>query len=529
MSPFRPLTRLFLDRYYTSEALAGETGFEANVYALLGIIITVEIMFGPLGPLFLVAYAMGVTGIATAFEWDMLFPDRRDFLVLTPFPIRLKTLFLAKLASLGIFLSVIFAAVHAYIPLYGFLAASMKWGLKQYLLGFVGGIAATGAASLFGFLVVAGLQGFWIGVCSPRVYRRISPWLQTIAMCAMLSSVLLFPVYFLAVTYLPVGHAHWAWWIPPYWFWGITAFFSAHADPGLAPLGLLGLRALGVALTVFGVSWALGFARHYRQTLEADAPPTWRRARRRSVLHGLLGSNEARAIYRFTGQTLARSPKHRLFLATYLTAGISLGLMVSITVERGGIGVTDVGLRAVPALIVFFVVSGFRAAFQFPAELQANWVFKLTESGWAEAARRVARLRVAVSGLLPAMAALAPLEIWRWGWRAGALHVAVQAAAGMLLIEILFYSFDKIPFTCSYYPGGLNLIFLAVAYLYGFTTYSFQIADLEARLEGRPESAALCLAGAAALWAALRRFRRRGAGAIRFEGGEPEIQTLELN
>jgi len=85
MSPFRPLTRLFLDRFYASDALAAETGFETNVYALLGIVITAEIMFGPLGPLFLVAYAMGVTGIATAFEWDMLLPDRRDFLVLTPF------------------------------------------------------------------------------------------------------------------------------------------------------------------------------------------------------------------------------------------------------------------------------------------------------------------------------------------------------------------------------------------------------------------------------------------------------------
>ena len=529
MSPFRPLTRLFLDRFYASDALAAETGFETSVYALLGIVITAEVMFGPLGPLFLVAYAMGVTGIATAFEWDMLFPDRRDFLVLTPFPIRLRTLFLAKLASLGIFLSVIFAAVHAYIPFYGFLAASLKWGFAQYLLGLVGGIAATGAASVFGFLAVAGFQGTFVATCSPRVYRRISPWLQTIAMCAMVGSVLLFPVYFLAVTYLPVGHAQWAWWIPAYWFWGITAFFSAHADPHQAALGALGLRLLGLALAVFGASWALGFARHYRQTLEAEVPAARRRTRRRSIVDGLLGSNQARAIYYFTGQTLARSPKHRLFLATYLTAGVSLGLMVSITVERGGIGVSDVGLRALPALIVFFVVSGFRAAFQFPAELPANWLFKLTESGWAEAARRVARLRVTVSGLLPVMALLAPLEIWRWGWSAGALHLAVQVAAGMLLIEILFYSFDKIPFTCSYYPGGLNLIFLAVAYLYGFTAYSFQIADLDAWLEARPGSAALCLAGAAALWMALRRFRRRGTGSIRFEGGEPAIQTLELS
>jgi hypothetical protein len=63
---------------------------------------------------------------------------------------------------------------------------------------------------------------------------------------------------------------------------------------------------------------------------------------------------------------------------------------------------------------------------------------------------------------------------------AGLFHIAVQAVAGMLLIEVLFYSFDKIPFTCSYFPGGLNLIFLAVAYFYGFTSYSFLRNPLDA-------------------------------------------------
>jgi len=141
---------------------------------------------------------------------------------------------------------------------------------------------------------------------------------------------------------------------------------------------------------------------------------------------------------------------------------------------------------------------------------------------------RVARLRVTVSGLLPVMALLAPLEIWRWGWSAGALHLAVQVAAGMLLIEILFT-----PSIRSHLPAPiirrLNLIFLAVAYLYGFTTYSFQIADLEAGWK-RGRGARRCAwPGRPRYGMALRRFRRRGTGSIRFEGGEPAIQTLELS
>jgi len=99
----------------------------------------------------------------------------------------------------------------------------------------------------------------------------------------------------------------------------------------------------------------------------------------------------------------------------------------------------------------------------------------------------------------------------------------------MLLIEGLFYSFDKISLTCSYFPGGLNLIFLAVAYFYGFTTYSFQIADVEVWLESRPWTAALCLAVAVAGWTVIRRFRPGVAPAIRFDGSEPAIQTIDLS
>ena len=393
----------------------------------------------------------------------------------------------------------------------------------------VGQIAATCAAALFGFSVIAAFQGICMNLCSPRAYRHISPWAQTVAMCLMVFAILLYPVYSLAIGFVPAGHAGWVWWIPPYWLWGISALFESHPAPAVVALGVFGCKALAAAIAVFGVTWVAAYARHYGRTLEAENASIVRPLLKRSVIEGFLHSGEVRAIYYFTGQTLARSAKHRLFLASYLSAGISLGLLWTLTVSNGRIAVSQDGLRGIPPLIVFFVISGFRAAFQFPAELPANWLFQLAESGWGEASRRAARLRVLVSGVIPALMLLLPLEIACWGFGPGLLHIAVQAVAAALLVEVLFYAFDKIPFTCSYFPGGLNLIFLSVAYLFGFTSYSFRIADLEAWLEPRPLTAVPALAAALAILLAVERYRSGVSSPIRFDASEPEIQTLELN
>ncbi len=62
-------------------------------------------------------------------------------------------------------------------------------------------------------------------------------------------------------------------------------------------------------------------------------------------------------------------------------------------------------------------------------------------------------------------------------------------------------------------------------YLYGFTTYSFQMADLEVSLEGHAAYAAVFFATATV---ALVLFRRRSPApsSVQFVDGEPRIQTI---
>jgi hypothetical protein len=345
-------------------------------------------------------------------------------------------------------------------------------------------------------------------------------------MCLMILSILTFPIYVQLLRSAVSNRDLWLWLFPPIWFTGLYDLFFPSPHGLFAGLGVYSLEMLGAAIAIFALTWAVGFRRHFRRTLESeDVHPPLRAAR---TSDRLTRSPEERAIFQFSGKTLVRSRKHQLFLVTYLSVGISLAVNSATDVHLGRLALDEAGARTVPFLIAFFVISGFRAVFQFPAELPANWLFRVTEARWAEISRAVTRKRVLVSGLVPLLLVLLPLEIAVWGvWRVP-LHALFQFVAGALLIELMFWTFDKVPFTCSYFPGRTNLSVLFVVYLYGFTIYSSNLADLELATETRVLYAILFFALAGVLLALSWR-RHPAPSAVRFDASEPTIQTLDLN
>jgi hypothetical protein len=405
-------------------------------------------------------------------------------------------------------------------------------------------MAATAGAAVLAFLLVAAFQGVLINLTSPRLFRRISPWIQTFGMSLMVLSVSTYPVYFLLLKPATEARQPWLWLFPPVWFTGFYDILLPGGDPFFASLGHY---AIGVLLSVFlcfCLTWAFGFRRHFRRTLEADDTLARRPARSRlrrvlpragsgaSCLEPLArfgaASPEEWAIFAFCRKTLARSTKHRLFLATWLSAGISAGMFFALSVRNGELEWSPDGVRAFPFLIAFFVISGFRTVFQFPSDLACNWLLQITESHWSEVARRAARKAVLVSGLLPVLLAILPFEIFASGSATGLMHILFQLTAGALLIELMFWRFGKVPFTCSYFAGKTSLSILAGLYIYGMTAYSFNMADLERALEERIFWAAAVFAAA---FATLAVFWRRSpeASEVIFDGSEPLIQTLNLN
>ncbi len=540
-SPFRLLLKLFQDRFFENDSVGG--GFQTNIYQMLGILVTISLLLvmptlqalapQPAAPqgawllrnlrLFLSAYSFGVAAFAAVFEWDMLFPDRRDFLILASFPLRLREIVAAKFLALTVFLLMLGIAMNLF-PDIAVLLMATSLGSAGPRIG-VAQIAATGGASIFAFLAVTAFQGMLITVTSAKTFRRISPWIQMLGMSMAVMLVLAFPVYAGLFPRAMEQRQLWLYLFPPVWFSGLYELCLGGRDQLLVSLGILSIKMTALAALVILLTWGLGFRRHFRRTLESE--DAQHRPRAWSIPSWLVRNPQEWAIFNFIGKTLARSQKHQFFLATYLSAGVSIAALFGVAIRDGKVALSTTGGRAVAFVIGFFFISGLRAVFQFPAELSANWLFRMTEARWTEVSRSATRKLALVFGVVPALLLVLPVEFTAWSWPVVLEHAAVQILAAAMLVEAMFWNFDKVPFTCSYFAGRTSLALLVVLYIYGITGYSFHMADIESAVE-RSWTVALLFFAASGAALVLSWRRHPAAAAVRFDGNEPVIQTLEL-
>jgi hypothetical protein len=534
--PFTELVRHFFGRFFDTESLSPQGDPEANVVQTLGLLAAPSAFFVLLfRPLTLVGwslvwvryifllYSMIVMGFIMVFEWDALFPDRRDYQILTPLPLRLSTLFLAKTLALGIFLAIFLVDINAF----GLFFWPGVDGGGDFLSIVFAHITALIAGGLFSALAMAAVQGVLVTFLNGNLYRRVSVAIQTLLMGVLVMLLVLTPLMGQMVRGLVQTNSVWLYWFPGFWFIGLyERLRPATHDPTLLAIGGYAANALWISAAVFLLTYLPGYRRHARKMLESPAPsPSGPGALRRRIAAfvdaRLLRSPVECAVFHFIGQTITRSMKHRLFLATYGGFGAALAVMT--------LGSGPAGLLRLPLTLSFVLVSGLRAAFQFPSELRANWGFQISET--AHAAEYVAATRkwVAVCAILPLFVLLAPMEFTCFPWPTALFHLAFGASLSVGLMEIMFFGFRKVPFACAHLPGKVNLTALTFLYIFGFTMYSRLMAALEAWLAERPAWAAAFFGGLALAWLCFTRLRRTGAATIDYEDpGEPVVRTLGL-
>ena len=188
---FTLLIRHFFGRFFDTEALSPQGDPQANVTQTLGILAVPSaffvLVFRPLGlfgwSLVAVRYiflsiSMIVMGFIMVFEWDALFPDRRDYQILTPLPLRLSTFSWRKPPR-----SAFFSASSCWTSIS---SASLFWpgidGGRNLVNLFVSHVTAVLAGGLFAALAVAALQGVLITILPAKPYRRVSVTIQTLLM-----------------------------------------------------------------------------------------------------------------------------------------------------------------------------------------------------------------------------------------------------------------------------------------------------------------------------------------------------------
>jgi hypothetical protein len=533
------LVRHFFARFFDTESLSPGADPETNVVQILGFLAVPSGFFILLcQPMlmvrwelisvrnFFVSFSMIAMGFIMVFEWDALFPDKRDYQILTPLPIRLWTLFAAKILALALFLGIFLLDINFFGIL---LWPSVDTGSN--LLGMLGAhLLVVFLAGLWAALAAAAVQGVLVTFLSATAFRRISVVMQTVLMAALVMLLCVAPWIGPLIRGLVYVDSPLLYYYPGFWFLGLyERLRPAVGDPALLKLGGFAIQALVVTAGLFLLTYLPFYRRHARRTLEAPSPspsgPDWvGRWIGSSLARTILRQPAQRAVFHFISQAITRSVKHRLFLAAY--AGFGAAAVV-LSFSPG-----DAGLLRLPLTLSFVLVSALRAAFNFPAELGANWAFQISEVDSLGEYLAATRKWIVVCGILPLFLLLAPIEFKFFPWPVALFHLAFGMTLAVLLMEILFLGFRKVPFTCGYFPGKINLVLLTVIYGFGFTTYSSTMADFERWLAARPAAALGFFVAAVLVKLALAFVRKRGerqtAALDYVDAGDPVVRTLGI-
>ena len=489
-----------------------------------------------------IVVSMVLTGVIAVWRWDSILLDRRDFANLVHLPVSAWKLFTANLAAI-LFLTMLFAfEVNIGSAILFPLVVSSSYPEFSIYAGFALGHAiGVGLASVFTFAAVVALIGLLMFSLPYRVFRRVSQYLRI--------ALVLFLLFLLMTSFmvgpltsrLKENPGSIIRLLPPVWFLSLCETLRHAAAPVYQHLGTLALLALAGTIVLAGGAYALSYRRCFLsipETVEGSAS-------RRGLLLPLLlrvanrwylPTPARRACFAFVARTLTRSEKHFTALGAFVGMGLLLCAQTLVTATHDG---TEMGgpipapaLLSVPLMLVYCMVVGLRFIFEIPADLRANWIFKMQIDAGAGESVALGRA-LAWTILAPLLIVLCvPAYAYGWGWQVALLHLGYLGVMTWLLVETMIVRLRKIPFTCSlpvFKENAFVVLFLLFLGFYlfvragAFLEYVAFVDPLRAIIPG------MVLGG---WWLAIRQYRKNLLEMdkeIIFEEGPVEaVQLLDL-
>ncbi len=486
----------------------------------------------------LMTVSIAVAAVFVIVCWETLFPDLTDCLVLSALPIRMRTVFAAKLGAVLPVFGALVGATNLF-PIVVYPALMSVYLARPVWLSIVAYAVSFGAASIFVLTAAVALQGVLVNILPYRVFQRASAYVQAV----LLGSVLL--LFFvtphatlddLAEPYNRVASAL----LPPFWFVGIYEAILGNPHPEVPRLAGIGIAAILIALAIAGVVCTAGYARYFRRTIEGGGTVRPARHAERpwiaAIRRRLIPDARERAVFAFVWRTMTRSRTHRLILGGYIGVGAAY-LLVAIAAmgKHRGWSVLlrpDATTAAIPIVLSFFVLLGMRMVFSLPVDLKANWLFRMLEAERPETDLAAVRKLMVAAGILPAAAVSLIVYPALWGIIPGMRFATVVVLIGLIVLEVMTRTFRKIPFTCSYLPGKANLKATLGFYILGFVAASVLVSHLAVAAAARAGVFLWAAGTCAALWAALVWWRRRTQAhegpLIYDEMADWQVITLEI-
>src|SRR5215472_2342095 len=409
---------------------------------------------------FFISTTMLIVGLFAVLTWDSTFPDRRDVLVLSPLPIRTRTLFFAKIAAVGSGLGLAIGVFNAGPGLIwpitlssenpGFVDIALPFVHRAFLAYWL----TVTAAGVFLFCSVLAVQGI-AALLPRRIFLRVSGLLQLAAFCLFVS------VYFLepSLNWPPSGQPPRTW-LPDYWFLGVFQQFNGTATPETAALaqrawiGLAGVAA--ITASAYGFCYVRVLRRVPEEPDILPSKPMFSWSPR-------FGTSAETAIVQFALRALGRSRHHRVILSFYLGIGCAILTVLSRAKPPHATAYKppppELGLIISSIMILVFWIVGTRVIFTIPLDLRANWIYRVMPVRGGAACVKASRRSLYLMALAPAWVGAAVWFLSHWPWRMASAHLIAFGLMGAILVELCLYNFRKIPFTCSWLPGKANTLF----------------------------------------------------------------------
>lgn len=480
---------------------------------------------------FFVLFSFVVIGIVSIFKWEMLFPDRIDFQILIPMPLKGPQMPAAKVSALiafftiFLFSSTVFGA--AILPM-----LSLGSPFRQMYAHAVACLCAGACAALF-FLAIGGLLLCVLGAAR---FRVISPIIQMLSVAALVLLFLHFAKYVDTLPSLLASPQRWTRWIPPFWFLGLyEEMFHRNAAPAFAaPFTKYAIVAMFIAAAIILLTYPIAWARMRKLAIEGgSSQPGAPLLPLQKLIHAFVRRPGERAVFHFLGQTIARSSRYQVYLAMYSGTGLALAVACAVTFRGDGAYVLPAlssrGMHAVMPMLLFWMIAGLRTAFTFPQSLSAGWIFRITgvtSTECGDASRKWALL----SELLLMILIVIAFSVCHWDVH----QLLVQAGCGLclcvLLTDGIFFFVQSVPFNQPRLPGRTNLPLLLTMYVGIFPLFVFAVIWIELRMENHLPDLLTLLAGTALLHVGLQKLRHSSDEiAEEVDGYEGEFQILGLS
>ncbi len=479
----------------------------------------------------LLSLSMILIGFLTVLEWDTLFPDRKDYQILTPMPVTTHRIFLSKCAALAAFSLTFTVAINLCPTILFPNAVLANNSIAAKILGrtvpasliiryIFSHAMSVLLANIFIFLSAISLQGIILALSPPRLAPVFSRWTRFFCLILLFGSLFYLPGISSVdqIIYAPNPLAAY---FPPLWFVGVYEVVLGSQDPVMWRLAGRAVLALIITGALSILAYTICYRRFLRRSIESGGgilryKAAVRRAGNFLIDNWFLRKPIKTASYHFVAQTVFRSPRHILHIGTYLAVGVSIAVVG--LVDQFTAGSLERSILSVPLILSFFLLVGLRVIFAIPVDLRSNWLFRTAPIQQAADVFAGVRRFLILAIIVPVYILAGLLYQLLWGWNAAILHVCFGFTMSLLLMQLLFYRFPKIPFTCSYLPGASRSIFLYPIYYFGFASFAYAAAHLEILLAGNPQHFLYFYGLAAVLILFLmRRTADRDEGKIRFE------------